>query len=102
MWRQDAMPRYFFHLRDQDILYEDAEGMELPDIGAALAEALRVDKELTAVPAGLYGLEYEITDAAGKPLLKVPIQERRRNRSSSPPPEADERRRASDKKKPLH
>ena len=97
------MPRYYFHLRNQDeLLTEDHEGMELPDLQAALDEALRVDRELTADPAGLYGLEFEITDSTGKPLLKVPVQERRRSRSLPPLPEADERRRGADKKRPLH
>ncbi len=97
------MPRYFFHLRDQDELHEDSQGMELPDLHAALEEAQRVDRELTAAPAGIYGLEYEIADAEGQVLLRVPIQERRRNRPPSALTEVqNERRRSSDKKKPLH
>ena len=73
------MPLFFFHLRDQDYLHEDQEGMELPDLEAALKEALRVDRELAVEPVGLYGLEFEIADECGRTLLKVPIQERRRN-----------------------
>jgi hypothetical protein len=40
------MPRYFFHLRSQDTRIEDTEGMDLPDLNAALAardEAARSD-----------------------------------------------------------
>ena len=73
------MPRYFFHIRDQRYLHEDCEGIDLPDLHAVLEEALRTDRELTIEPAGLYGLEFEITDSSGKTVLKVPIQERRRN-----------------------
>ena len=97
------MTRYFFHLHSQEgLLVEDHEGMDLPDLKAALEEALRVDRDLTLDPAGLYGLEFEITDSAGKPLLKVPVQERRRSRSLPPPAEVDERRRQEDKKRIVH
>ena len=97
------MPRYYFHLHSQEgLLVEDHEGMDLPDLKAALEEALRVDRDLTLDPAGLYGLEFEITDSTGKPLLKVPVQERRRSRSLPPLPEADERRRQTDKERLVH
>ena len=97
------MTRYFFHLHSQEgLLVEDDEGMDLPDLKAALEEALRVDRDLTLDPAGLYGLEFEITDSAGKPLLKVPVQERRRSRSLPPLPEAEERRRQNNKERFLN
>ena len=96
------MPRYYFHLRNQEDLLEDHEGMDLPDIQAALEEALRVDRDLALEPAGIYGLEFEITDSAGKPLLKVPVQERRRSRSLPPLPQADERRRKNEKERVIH
>ena len=97
------MPRYYFHLHSQEgLLVEDHEGMDLPDLKAALEEALRVDRDLTLDPAGLYGLEFEITDSAGKPLLKVPVQERRRSRSLPSLPEAEERRRQNNKERFLN
>ena len=71
------MPRYFFHVRDQHYLHEDEEGMDLPDLQAALEEALRTDREWVVEPAGFSGLEFEITDSSGRTMLKVPIQERR-------------------------
>ena len=93
------MPRYFMHIRDQYDLHEDETGMDLPDLHAALEEALRADRELTADPIGWYGLEYEITDESGRTLLKVPIQERRRNPSLRASSKAQhEHRRASDGK----
>ncbi len=97
------MPRYFFHLRHQDdLLVEDHEGMDLADLQAALEEALRVDRDLAIDPAGVYGLEFEITDTSGKTLLKVPVQERRRSRSLPPLPEAEERRRQNNKERFLN
>ncbi len=97
------MPRYFFHLRHQDdLLVEDHEGMDLPDLNAALEEALRVDRDLAIDPAGVYGLEFEITDTSGKTLLKVPVQERRRSRALSPRAEPDMRRRQDDKERIVH
>jgi uncharacterized protein DUF6894 len=75
----EPMPRFFFHVRDQHYLHEDQEGIELPDLQAVLEEALRTDRELAVEPAGLYGLEFEITDSSGRTVLKVPIRERRRN-----------------------
>ena len=96
------MPRYFFHLRDQDDLHDDREGMDLPDLKAALDEVLRTDRELSIQPAGTYGLEFEIADVDGKTLLRVPVQERRRNPSLAAPGVEDERRRSTDKKGPLH
>jgi hypothetical protein len=76
--------------------------MDLPDLKAALNEVLRTDRELSIQPAGTYGFEFEITDADGKTLLKVPVQERRRNSSLAAPQVSDERRRSTDKKRPLH
>jgi hypothetical protein len=75
--------------------------MDLPDLKAALDEVLRTDRELSIQPAGTYGLEFEIADADGKTLLRVPVQERRRN-PSLVVREEGERRRSTDKKRPLH
>src|SRR3712207_4927968 len=89
------MPLFFFHIRDQHYLHEDKEGIELPDLYAVLKEALRTDRELAVEPAGLYGLEFEITDNSGRTVLKVPIRERRRNPDLPPlPGSRDEERRA--------
>jgi hypothetical protein len=89
------MPLYFFHVRDQHYLHEDKEGIELPDLQAVLEEALRTDRELAVEPAGLYGLEFEITDCSGRTVLKVPIRERRRNPDLPPASGAKDLRRRS-------
>jgi hypothetical protein len=78
------MPRHFFHIRDREQLIEDQEGVELADLHAVLDEALRIDREFGTEGTGIFGMEMEITDAAGRTVLKVPIQERRRNRSLPP------------------
>ena len=39
------MPRYFLHLWDGDLLEEDREGTDLPDLSAARAEAPRFARE---------------------------------------------------------
>jgi hypothetical protein len=98
-----AMPRYFFHLRDQHELHEDEEGIDLPDVEAVLEEALRTDRELDREPAGIYGLELEIADSEGRTVLKVPVQERRRGRSSATRQfHEDEHRRSTDVPKIVH
>ena len=86
------MPRYFFHLRSQATQIEDSEGMELPNLNAALEEVLKVDRDLTADPAGVYSLEFRITDSSGRTLLKVPLQERRRNGFVTAQANSDEHR----------
>ena len=86
------MPRYFFHLRSQATQIEDSEGMDLPDLNAALEEVLRVDRDLMADPAGVYDLEFRITDSGGRTLLNVPIQERRRTGFLTAQANSDEHR----------
>ena len=88
------MAQFFFHVRDQEYLHEDDEGMDLPDLHAALDEVLRADQELGADPIRTDGLEFEITDSQGRTLLKVPVHERCRNHSLPPHPgtEHEERR----------
>ena len=67
------MPRFFFHLRDHENLHEDTEGMDLPNLHAALSETLRSKRELVDEPPGRAILEFEITDSSGHTVLKVPI-----------------------------
>ena len=40
------MPRYFFHIRDDDRLIRDDEGAELPDLAAARKEAALSAQEI--------------------------------------------------------
>src|SRR5687767_3803172 len=64
-----AMPRYFFHLRDDEELIRDDEGTELPDLSAARTEAAQTAKEIINESIGsgepLDHLVVEIWDEAG-------------------------------------
>src|SRR5215210_4845161 len=43
-----GMPRFFFRTRQDDGLIEDPDGIELPDLEAARAEAARSVREIVA------------------------------------------------------
>jgi len=68
------MPRYFFHLRDDDQVYVDGEGMDLPDLHAALEEVFRAARELGLDPPGRDSQAFLVADSTGRTLLVVPIQ----------------------------
>ena len=53
---------YRFHVRDASGLLEDEEGVVLPSLHAALAEALRCIREVMADAPGLSGMEFKIAD----------------------------------------
>ncbi|HLM39355.1 MAG TPA: hypothetical protein VK434_07130 [Microvirga sp.] len=67
------MPRYFFNIRDGYDVDEDEEGVELPDIEAARAEALATVEELWDELKDAGNIELEITDESGRRLLTVPF-----------------------------
>jgi hypothetical protein len=67
------MPRYFFNIRDGYDVDEDEEGIELPDLEAARAEALATVEELRDELADAGNIELEITDETGRRLLTVPF-----------------------------
>ena len=69
------MGLYRFHVRDAFGLVEDEDGTDLPDLHAALAEALRCTRELMADAPSSGGMQFEIADETGRVVLKVPIQE---------------------------
>ena len=67
------MPRFFFNIRDGYDLDEDDEGIELPDLDAARAEALATVEELRDQLSDAENIELEIADEAGRRLLTVPF-----------------------------
>jgi hypothetical protein len=67
------MPRYFFNIRDGYDLDEDEEGIELPDIDAARAEAQATVEELRDQLADAVNIELEIVDESGRRLMTVPF-----------------------------
>ena len=78
-----TVPRYFIHLRNKDLWLEDCEGMDLPDLQAALKATQNANQDLLISLGGVYGLEFEITDHDGRILLKVPVQENRKDQPLS-------------------
>ncbi len=75
------MPRFFFHIANKDILLEDCEGVDLPDLHAALGRVLYTFQELASDPSEVCGLEFTIADRSGRTLLKVPVPEAHQHRS---------------------
>ncbi|AWM87226.1 hypothetical protein [Microvirga sp. 17 mud 1-3] len=67
------MPLYFFNIRDGYELDEDEEGIELPDLEAARAEALAIVEELRDQLTDAANIELEIADESGQRLLTVPF-----------------------------
>ena len=72
------MPRYFFHLRGDDLLVEDLEGMDLPNLHAALQEVERANREIASEGTDVGGLAFEVATREGRTLLKVPVDEGQR------------------------
>ena len=70
------MPRFFFHISNKDILAQDCEGVDLPDLHAALARVLDTYRQLALSPSEAHGLEFIIADSSGRTLLQVPVPER--------------------------
>ncbi|MBN9554383.1 MAG: hypothetical protein J0H61_06890 [Alphaproteobacteria bacterium] len=74
------MPRYFFHVRDDDgDVSRDLEGQDLPDLSAARAEAVNANREMLGERI-LHGgplnrHRIEISDASGQVLEKVDVSD---------------------------
>ncbi len=74
------MPRYYIDVRSSFGLSEDMDGVELPDLNAAHAEALTVGRELrerwTEIPAEARDYIFvEVVDESLRTVLKVPLSE---------------------------
>lgn len=68
------LQRFHFNVRTGDELLRDREGILLPDIGDAIAEALLCSQVGRGPQDGGLGRKtFEIMDAAGKLLATVPI-----------------------------
>jgi hypothetical protein len=72
------MPRFYRHIRSGDQLIEDPEGIELPDLKSARAEALYGIRDVLA-DAIRHGKDdllddaIVITDEAGRELMTIPF-----------------------------
>jgi len=74
------MPRYYRHIRQGDLLIEDPEGIDLPDLAAARAEALEGIRDILA-EAIRQGRDdwleqaIVIADGTGRALTTIPFVE---------------------------
>ncbi len=68
------MAIYQFHIRDQHGLILDEDGMELPNVLAALREAMRSADEFLNDASAPTDMAFEITDEAGRLVLTLPIR----------------------------
>ena len=71
------MPRYYIDVRSHFATNEDPDGIELPDIAAATAEALKIGAKLledwaSLPPAYSSAIVIEIVDEDLHPLLAIP------------------------------
>jgi hypothetical protein len=70
------MPLYYLHIRNGDKLEVDPDGTELPDLEAALTEALKVARELMDEVADLgRNAVIEVADGSGETVLTVPFSD---------------------------
>ena len=74
------MPRYFIDVRSHFGTNEDHSGIELPNIAAAKAEALKIAESLSEGWAGLMPRYYneiviEVRDGDFQPVLTIPYSE---------------------------
>ena len=70
------MSRFHLHLLRMDEPPEDLGRVDLPNVDAARAEALRVAQELRSeLPAGdvFSGISVKLAEEAGQTVLTVPI-----------------------------
>ena len=67
------MPHFYFHFRQGEKIIDD-EGLDLPDLAAAQAEALKSIREIVAERV-LAGDDFpdSITDADGKEITSVTV-----------------------------
>ena len=71
------MPRFHFHVHDHSGITQDADGLELPDLDAARAEAIKGVRSILSyeVRQGLIDLTGRIDVAApdGRVLLSIAV-----------------------------
>jgi hypothetical protein len=76
--RKAALVRFYFHQSTRDGMVEDPDGSDLPDLAAAVAEALIAARHLWAEAIlqerDRGGESFEITDEDGRLLISVPLR----------------------------
>jgi hypothetical protein len=73
------VPRYYFHIRKGDVLFEDPEGTEVSETEALEDEAIEAARDLLA-EGDLQGLDrrewvYEVADESGATVVTLPFSE---------------------------
>jgi hypothetical protein len=68
------MALYHFHVRHEQGLVQDDEPLDLPDLSAVFAEAIQSAREFFADGKAVGPMQFEITDAGGSIVLKLPIE----------------------------
>ena len=71
------MPRYYFHIRKDDVLVNDPEGVEVAATESLEEEAIEAARDLLA-QGDLQGLDrrewvYEVADESGTTVLTLPF-----------------------------
>jgi hypothetical protein len=76
--QEQAMPRYFFHVYD-DVIAEDEEGAELPNLAAARLNALHGARDLMSeqVRRGYIVLSHwiDVMDEQGEKVLTITFRD---------------------------
>jgi len=72
------MPAYYFHIRDDEVLIRDPQGIELSDINAVLDECrtliLSTIREEQSEEEMSANWEFQIEDDRGRIVLVVPFR----------------------------
>ncbi len=69
------MPLYYFHVRHEEGLVEDEEGIALPHAAAVYAEAMRSALEFVAEVEEPGRIQLEVIDGAGVLVLRASLQD---------------------------
>jgi hypothetical protein len=68
------MALFHFHVRHEQGLVQDDEPLDLPDLSAVFAEAIQSAREFFADEPTGGAMQFEIADAGGAIILKLPIE----------------------------
>ena len=72
------MPRYFFHIKDEQKTIRDVEGMELQDLDAVLEEARESARQIMSERVleghGPDGRVFVVTEEQGETVLTFPFR----------------------------
>jgi hypothetical protein len=70
------MPKYFFHVRIDGALIEDADGLELPDADSIRNRCAEAINEIVAEEKwrGATDCEFQIVDELGRTIAVVPFR----------------------------